>query len=114
MCYNDSVTNSRLWLLLASRCLNTPKKTALLTSNKNYTGAETDLQDTNHFVTSKQLTKTYQVKDHIILKDLYATLGNYREAIWRLVAKVDYMNAEDIRGIFRKAFANQRTMLRWP
>jgi integrase len=58
--------------------------------------------DTSHFVTSKMLSKNYEVKDTFILKDLYGTLSDYREAVSRLGSKVNYMDADDIKGFLEK------------
>lgn len=40
--------------------------------------------DTTHYVTERKLFKDYEVKDTIILKDLYNALDDYREAVSRL------------------------------
>lgn len=58
--------------------------------------------DTSHFVTAKMLTKNYEVKDTFILKDLYGTLSDYREAVSRLGSKVNYMDADDIKSFLEK------------
>jgi hypothetical protein len=52
--------------------------------------------DTSHFVTAKMLTKNFQLKDPLILKDLYGIPDDYRSAISRLGAKVSFMTVEDI------------------
>jgi len=58
--------------------------------------------DTSHFVTAKMLSKNYEVKDIFILKDLYGTLSDYREAVSRLGSKVNYMDADDIKSFLEK------------
>ncbi|MDN5288516.1 MAG: recombinase [Mucilaginibacter sp.] len=58
--------------------------------------------DTSHFVTAKMLSKNYAVKDTFILKDLYGTLSDYREAVSRLGSKVNYMDADDIKSFLEK------------
>jgi hypothetical protein len=58
--------------------------------------------DTSHFVTAKMLTKNFQLKDPLILKDLYGVLDDYRSAISRLGAKVSYMTVEDIKAFLEK------------
>lgn len=58
--------------------------------------------DTNHYVTDKKLSKKLEVKDPLVLRDLYITLENYREAISRLGVKVDYMDVEAIKDFLEK------------
>jgi integrase len=62
--------------------------------------------DTNHYVTAKKLSKEFEIKDSFILKDLYNTLDDYREAISRLGAKVNYMDVEDIKAFLKKRSQN--------
>lgn len=58
--------------------------------------------DTNHFVTAKMLTKNFQLKDPLILKDLYGILEDYRSAISRLGGKGVYMTTGDIKDFLEK------------
>ena len=58
--------------------------------------------DTSHFVTAKRLSKNYEVKDTFILKDIYGTLSDYREAVSRLGSKVNFMDANDIKNFLEK------------
>jgi len=58
--------------------------------------------DTPHFVTAKKLSRNYQVKDPIVLKDLYNTMEDHREAVSRLGSKVNYMDADDIKNFLEK------------
>jgi hypothetical protein len=62
--------------------------------------------DTIHFVTAKQLFKNYEVKDTIILKELYITIENYRESVSRLGNKTNFMSADDIKAFLEKKSEN--------
>ena len=63
---------------------------------------KTAYMDTIHYVTAKQLTKEYEVKDTAVLKELYNTIEVYRESVTRLGAKTAYMSAEDIRAFLEQ------------
>ena len=67
--------------------------------------------DTSHFVTAKMLSKNYEVKDTFILKDLYGTLSDYREAVSRLGSKVNYMDADDIKAFWKSVFRCRADLL---
>jgi len=58
--------------------------------------------DTIHYVTAKQLTKDYKVKDTAVLKELYIAIELYRESVTRLGAKTNYMSADDIKAFLEK------------
>jgi hypothetical protein len=58
--------------------------------------------DTNHFVTRKQLSRNYEVKDTFILKDLYNIIEDYRDTVSRLADRIKYMDVEDIKLFLEK------------
>jgi hypothetical protein len=53
--------------------------------------------DTEHYVTDKKLDKNLKIKDTTVNRILYVLLDDYRDAISRLGAKVDQLNADDIK-----------------
>jgi len=59
--------------------------------------------DTHHYVVRKMLSKSYQVKDTLILKELYYTIETYREAVSRLGPKLDYLTSDDIKNYLEKS-----------
>jgi len=58
--------------------------------------------DTEHYVTDKKLDKNLKIKDTTVNRILYVLLDDYRDAISRLGAKVDQLNADDIKAYLLK------------
>jgi integrase len=57
--------------------------------------------DTTHFVSSRQLTPDFKIKDKFLLRLLDNTLDNYRETISQLGAKLDFFTCEGLRDHLR-------------
>jgi len=57
--------------------------------------------DTTHFVSSKQLTADFEIKDKFLLRIIDNTLDNYRETISQLGAKLDFFTCEALRDHLR-------------
>jgi integrase len=104
MCYNDSVANENVMATFSIKVFKHHKKKDGTYNVKISITQERKRAyiDTTHYVTERKLSKDYEVKDTIILKDLYNTLDDYREAVSRLGVKVDYMTVEDIKVFLEK------------
>ena len=53
--------------------------------------------DTTHFVSKKQLTADFKIKDRFLLKLIDNTLDNYRDTISQLGNKLDFFTCEALR-----------------
>lgn len=62
-----------------------------------YHKGQTKYIDTEHFVSSRQLTKSFEIKDTVLISALNTKLDNYRTAIGSIGSRLDFFSAQDVK-----------------
>jgi hypothetical protein len=57
--------------------------------------------DSPHFVSNRQITDEFEIKDKILLKWIDETLDDYRKHISELRSKIDFLSCEELRDYLR-------------